>query len=59
MCAVVMGAKYILNRFAFPVIVLLIIEIVIGGLSYMFMSVLLKIDVFKELFDILRKIKSL
>ncbi len=59
MCAVVMGAKYILNRFAFPAIVLLIIEIAIGGLSYMLMSVLLKIDVFKELFDILRKIKSL
>ena len=33
MCAVVMGAKYILNRFAFPAIVLLIIEIAIGGLS--------------------------
>ena len=47
------------NRFAFPAIVLLIIEIAIGGLSYMLMSVLLKIDVFKELFDILRKIKSL
>ena len=59
MCAVVMGAKYILNRFAFPAIVLLIIEIAIGGLSYMLMSVLLKIDVFKELLGLFKKKKSL
>lgn len=59
MCAVVVGAKHILNQFSLPAIVLLIIEIVIGGLIYMFMSALLKIDVFKELLGLFKKKKSL
>ena len=59
MCAVVVGAKHILNQFSLPAIVLLIIEIVIGGLLYMFMSALLKIDVFEELLCLFKKKKSL
>lgn len=59
MCAAVVGAKYILNQFSLPAIVLLIIEIVIGGFSYIFLSVLLKIDVFKELLSFLKKKKIL
>lgn len=59
MCAVVVGAKYILNQFSFPAIVFLIIEIAIGVFSYILMSALLKIDVFKELLVFLKKKKSI
>lgn len=49
MCIIVVSIKNVLIPFVPHTILLLIIEITIGGLAYLLMSVLLKIDVFNEL----------
>ncbi len=55
MCGVVIGVKYLLSSVSLPVIVLLLIEVLIGAVTYLVLSVLLKIDVFYELLNAIKR----
>lgn len=54
MCAVVFAVKRILGDIIIPIIIKLIIEVLVGMLSYWILSIIMKIDVYSELLDIIK-----
>ena len=59
MGAVVVWIKYSLIPISIPVIFILIIEVLAGGISYIILSILLKNDVFNEMLSFMKKKRKL
>ncbi len=54
MCVAVAGIKHALKGILLPITVKLIIEAVVGSVVYVLMSIILKIEVFNELFSVVK-----
>ncbi len=59
MCAVVLGSKHLLQSVSMPVILLLLIEVFVGGTAYLVLSAVIKNDVFTEIISMLKNRKRL
>lgn len=58
MCAIVLGSKHLLRPVSIPVILLLLIEVLVGGPAYLVLSMVMKNDVFAEIISMLKTRKS-
>lgn len=58
MCVVVLLVQRSLNPMVIPVIIKLIVEVLSGGITYLILSMVLRIDVFRELIEIISRRKK-
>ncbi|MBR3507281.1 MAG: lipopolysaccharide biosynthesis protein [Lachnospiraceae bacterium] len=58
MCVVVLIVQHCINPIVIPEIIKLIAEVLSGGVTYLILSMVLKIDVFSELLDIVSRRKE-